>query len=98
MSNLSFMQDALPLADSTMATVLFHSLLIVIGVSAVAVLLRLLPVRSAATNQFLWMLVLLPGVAFSKSQLNSQFCLRIPTAAIVLGQFYHLSMSQSFQR
>ncbi|MFT5326345.1 MAG: beta-lactamase regulating signal transducer with metallopeptidase domain [Planctomycetaceae bacterium] len=63
MSNLTMMQDGLPLADSIVGTVLFHSLLIVIGVSTVALLLRSLPIRSAPTNQLLWMLVLLSGVA-----------------------------------
>jgi len=58
----TFMLGVLPEAGSTMNIVLFNSLVILVGASFLAMLLKWLPIRSPAINQSLWFLVLLAGV------------------------------------
>lgn len=60
----SFILDVFPEAGSVMDVVLFNSLVILVGASCLAVLLKWLPIRSSAINQSLWLLVLLAGVVF----------------------------------
>ena len=60
----TFILDVLCEAGSTMNIVLFNSLVILVGASFLAMLLKWLPIRSSAINQSLWFLILLAGVVF----------------------------------
>lgn len=59
-----FVLDVFPEAGSVMNVVLFNSLVIFVGASCLAMLLKWLPIRSSTINQSLWLLVLLVGVIF----------------------------------